>query len=136
MHFADRSGQYGSSRHSYQPMSFRKPDYDPYPEAFLLFASSLKEHPMDKEVFTVRVIMWAAQNICTSDRLRLSDYRLCVGAVNQYFSTFRVAWTSLSAVPRHSNFMDSQCTSFVTTTTRLVLSGNYCQQVATWQGTV
>ncbi|XP_064395171.1 GATOR2 complex protein WDR24-like [Halichondria panicea] len=45
----NNSGQYGSSRHSYQPMSFRKPDYDPYPEAFLLFASSLKEHPKDKE---------------------------------------------------------------------------------------
>lgn len=36
--------QYGSSRHSYQPMTFKKPDGDPYQQSFLLFSSSLTEH--------------------------------------------------------------------------------------------
>ena len=36
--------QYGSSRHSYQPMSFKKADGDPYQQSFLLFSSSLTEH--------------------------------------------------------------------------------------------
>lgn len=45
--------QYGSSRHSYQPMTFKKPDGDPYQQSFLLSSSSLTEHCKKDKVSSV-----------------------------------------------------------------------------------
>lgn len=64
------SPQYGSTRHSYQPMTFKKPDGDPYQQSFLLFSSSLTEHcrkDMVSEVIDDKLFIVCRRLICPTD---------------------------------------------------------------------